>query len=69
MTLTDRQKKVVRYALRWLRRDVLESEDIAVEAAQEVAPETQFNDEPLRTLVADEIEVILRSLDSGNTRR
>jgi hypothetical protein len=38
-------------------------EDIAIEVAQEVAPETEFNDEPLRTLVADEIERILHTLD------
>jgi hypothetical protein len=44
-TLTPRELRLVRYALAFLKTEL--DTDLSVEAAQEMAPETQASGEPL----------------------
>jgi hypothetical protein len=49
-TLTDREFRLVRYALGFLQASL--DPDLLIEAAQEMAPETQHTGEPLPDVAA-----------------
>jgi hypothetical protein len=57
MELTDREIRLVRYALGFLRSSL--DRDLLVEVGQEIAPETQHTGEPLPD-VPEAIETLLK---------
>lgn len=59
MELTEREVRLVRYALLFLRSSL--DADLTVEAAQEMAPETQHTGDPLPD-VPEAIAAVLQKL-------
>jgi hypothetical protein len=65
--LTDREIRLLRYALGFLRTSL--DDDLRLEVAQEMAPETQRNGEPLPDVAGAIVKLLEKLPRTGTSAR